>query len=82
MKTKTELLLATLKERPNEWIDLPYLAAVAGTFDVRTRASRLRSWGYNIENKISNEGRTRHSFYRLVIAPEQQGFYFNAPLGV
>jgi biotin operon repressor len=65
MKTKTELLLATLRERPNEFIDLPYLAAVVGTFDVRTRVARLRDQGYDIENKISNEGRTRHSFYRL-----------------
>ena len=65
MKTKTELLLATLRERPNEFIDLPYLAAVVGTFDVRTRVARLREKGYVIDNKIVNEGRTRHSFYRL-----------------
>jgi hypothetical protein len=71
MKTKTELLLATLKERPNDWIDLPYLAAVTSTFDVGTRAARLRGQGYNIENKIENDGRTRHSYYRLVVEPGQ-----------
>lgn len=65
MKTKEELLLATLRERPNEFIDLPYLAAIVGTFDVRTRVARLRDRGYDIENRITMEGRTRHSFYRL-----------------
>jgi biotin operon repressor len=65
MNTKTELLLAALQGRPNEFIDLPYLAAVTGTFDVRTKVSRLRDQGYWIENKIVNDGRTRHSFYRL-----------------
>jgi biotin operon repressor len=66
MKNKAELLLATLRQRPGEFVDLPYLAAVVGTFDVRTRVARLREQGYDIENKISNEGRTRHSFYRLI----------------
>jgi biotin operon repressor len=66
MKNKAELLLATLRQRPGEFIDLPYLAAVVGTFDVRTRVARLRERGYSIENKIVRDGVTRHSFYRLL----------------
>jgi biotin operon repressor len=61
--TQCELILAALES--GEWVPMPTLALVSGSYNVHSRISDLRKAGFQIEHKNQHEGRTIKSEYRL-----------------
>jgi len=62
--TQCELILAALES--GEWVPMPTLALVSGSYNVPSRISDLRKAGFQIEHRNQHEGRTIKSEYRLV----------------
>jgi hypothetical protein len=61
--TQCELILAALES--GEWVPMPTLALVSGSYNVHSRISDLRKAGFQIEHRNQHEGRTIKSEYRM-----------------
>jgi hypothetical protein len=61
------IILARLQQTPGQWVSMPELAHLSGSYNIHTRIDDLRHrQGYpNIENKIEYRppGRKQFSFY-------------------
>ena len=59
--TQCELILAALES--GEWVPMPTLALVSGSFNVHSRISDLRKSGHAIEHRNEHDGRRIKSEY-------------------
>ena len=75
--SKQTKILQELKSKPNQWISMPYLVSVSGTYKVGTRISDLRKLGYTIENKKDIIDGETHSFYKLIEEGKQSSMFNN-----
>lgn len=63
---QNSLVLAELQKRPGQWVPMPQLVEVSGSYNIHSRISNLRDKGWFVENKITyREDGTRMSWYRL-----------------
>jgi hypothetical protein len=73
-QSQAALILAALQAADGDWVSMPDLAAVGGSYNVHTRIDQLRhEFGHNIENKLvpnSENRKRRDSFYRLITTPQ------------
>jgi hypothetical protein len=63
---QNELILAVLAAVPGEWVPMPELARAGGCYAVHSRVANPREMGHRIECRIQQEGRIKHSSYRLI----------------
>lgn len=64
--TQCALILTALQARSGEWVPMPDLVAVSGSYVVHSRISDLRQAGHQIEHKNDWVDGKCHSFYRLL----------------
>ncbi len=65
MKTQNQLVLEHLAKHHNEWVAMPELVAVSGSFNIHSRIAELRTLGHRIEH-LPEGSKPRRSYYRLV----------------
>ena len=65
--SQNSLVLAELQRRPGQWVSMPQLVEVSGSYNIHSRISELKlRGGWPLENKITyREDGTRMSWYRL-----------------
>lgn len=59
-------ILARLSERKGKWVAMPELMRIGKCGPVHSRIADLRRKGHEIENDVIQDGRVKHSFYKLV----------------
>lgn len=59
------LILQRLRETPAQWVPMPDLASVSGSYVVHSRVADLRKRGHTIEHRNERHGSKVHSFYML-----------------
>jgi hypothetical protein len=64
--SQNEKIEAHLSAHRGEWIAMPELSEISGSYVVHSRVSDLRKKGLQIESKTEQHGKTKHSFYKLV----------------
>jgi len=69
--SQCDAILAELQRSNGEWVAMPHLASVSGSYNVHSRVSDLRKAGHNVEQRNERKGRMHHSFYRLKSNIEQ-----------
>lgn len=67
-KTQRDRILGLLVSARGGWVPLPEIAACAMQYGARI--FELRGLGFKIENKVSDIGGVKHSWFRLL--PSQQ----------
>ncbi|MDP3851990.1 MAG: hypothetical protein Q8Q59_15920 [Luteolibacter sp.] len=69
MDTQCDLILQALTEANGEWVPMPRLAELSGSYNIHSRVNELRKdFGYTIENKLTRDPKNRrrkNSFYRI-----------------
>jgi hypothetical protein len=63
-RSQNELVLERLRRTPGQWVAMPALVEVSGSYVVHSRVADLRKAGWPIEQKNERAGRQIHSFYR------------------
>lgn len=63
-KTQREAILGLLVSARGGWIELPEIMRLAAQYGARI--FELRRLGFKIENKVSDIGGVRHSWFRLI----------------
>lgn len=63
--TQADKVLDCLQANLGEWVAMPRLADVSGSYVIHSRISELRDRGCNIRNKTERVNGQTHSFYRL-----------------
>jgi hypothetical protein len=58
-------ILARLKQARGRFVPMPELAKAGRSLTVHSRIADLRRWGHKITNDVIQDGRVKHSFYRL-----------------
>jgi len=74
METQNSKILAELLANKGDWIPMPHLVEVSGSYNVHSRISDLRAHGHDIENKRQLKGRTLLSYYRIPEPAQAQLF--------
>ena len=69
--SQCDSILSELHKANGEWVAMPHLASVSGSYNVHSRVSDLRKAGHNVEHRNERKGRMHHSFYRLKSNIEQ-----------
>lgn len=69
--TQHSKILNLLKDNKNNWVSLPEILHL-GIAQYNARILELRALGHKIENKTQEVEGVRHSWYRLVVEPNQQ----------
>jgi len=70
--SQCEAILAELQRANGEWVAMPHLASISGSYNVHSRIDELRSkHGHEIDSKQTRVGRRCHSYYRLKTNLEQ-----------
>jgi hypothetical protein len=64
--SQNELIETRLTEKRGQWVPMPELSQLSGSYVVHSRVSDLRKKGLQIESKTEQHGKTKHSFYKLV----------------
>ena len=64
--SQCDRILEHLKYCTGQWVSMPSLAAVSGAYAVHSRIADLRKRGHIIEQRCEQDGRGKHSFYRLI----------------
>lgn len=67
--SQCELILNRLRATPGEWVSMPELCDVSGSYNVHTRIDQIRhERGLLVENDIRRKPRDRrqYSYYRLI----------------
>lgn len=72
MTTQCDQILRRLQTSPGQWVGIPDLYAVSGSYVIHSRISNLRERGYDIDHKNVRAGRQCHSYYRLNVMAENQ----------
>lgn len=63
--SQSDRILDCLQAHLGEWVEMPRLAAISGSYVIHSRISDLRERGCNISNRTEMKNGSRHSFYRL-----------------
>lgn len=63
--SQSTLILAALKGRFGEWVNMVDLWRASGSMNIHSRISDLRKRGLFIEQRSERVGRKVHSLYRL-----------------
>ena len=66
--SQCELILRRLRATPGEWISMPELCQISGSYNIHTRIDQLRHGrGVAIENDIRRKplDRRQYSYYRV-----------------
>lgn len=61
------LILARLELTPGEWVAMPELARLSGSYVIHSRIADLRQRGHRIEHLNHHHARKTHSFYCLLL---------------
>ena len=69
--SQCDAILSELQRSNGEWVAMPHLASISGSYNVHSRVSDLRKAGHNVEQRNERKGRMHHSFYRLKSNIEQ-----------
>ena len=71
MQSQNQLIIERLKQTPGEWVSMPELVQVSGSFNVHSRIDELRhKGGHAIENRTTRApGSRRHQSSYRVPAP-------------
>lgn len=69
-QTQRYRILRLLLDARGAWVSLPEIMACAAQYNARV--FELREQGFNIENKTERVNGSRHSWFRLVVAPAQE----------
>lgn len=64
-KSQEGKILAYLKRYEGQWVTLPTLVDISGSYAIATRISGLRKQGHDIINKVQRVDGQSHSFYCL-----------------
>jgi hypothetical protein len=70
--TQCAFIVSRLRQVPGEWVSMPELVAVSGSFNIHTRIDEIRHrLGHAVECKIERRqgSRRQFSFYRI---PDQR----------
>lgn len=71
MTSQNDAVLRRLQAEPNKWISLPQLeeatrvSCISRSSAIHSRINDLRNRGYNIKNKVEQDGHKRKSYYKL-----------------
>lgn len=68
-KTQRDRILGVLIQARGQWVELPEIMECAAQYNARL--FELRRLGFRIENRIRDVGGVRHSWFRLIPAPER-----------
>jgi hypothetical protein len=63
--TQNQKVLATLEEFSPDWVPMPKLVEISGSYVVHSRISDLRQKGHPIEHRREIKAGQYHSFYRI-----------------
>lgn len=63
--TQADKVLDCLQANLGEWVAMPRLSDVSGSYVIHSRIADLRERGCNIKNKTETVQGVRHSFYKL-----------------
>jgi hypothetical protein len=61
-----EKIETRLTEKRGQWVPMPELSQLSGSYVVHSRISDLRKKGLQIESRTERHGKKNHSFYKLV----------------
>lgn len=67
--SQADRILARLREDQGEWVSMPTLCHLSGSYNVHSRISDLRARGLTIEHKNERRDGILMSFYRLIESP-------------
>jgi hypothetical protein len=63
-------ILSRLRKDPGQWVSMPDLVHVSGSFNIHTRVDEIRHrLGETVECKIESASRRKFSFYRVPPPP-------------
>ena len=65
-QSQCDRILAALQQHPGEWIGMPTLCHLSGSYNVHSRIAELRARGHTIEHKNERRDGLLLSFYRLI----------------
>jgi hypothetical protein len=69
--SQASLILARLMEAPGEWVPMPELARVSGSWNIHSRIDQLRhEFGQQIQNELrrnKDNSRRKDSYYRIIL---------------
>ena len=75
-ESQSRAILKLLIEAKGEWVSLPRILCAQGPRRVITSHTRrikdLREQGFDIQNKVENNGRHKFSSYRIPVRPGEQ----------
>ena len=63
--SQNDLVERRLQETPDQWVEMPELCKVSGSYNIHTRISELRKRGHQISNKQETVNGQRYSYYKL-----------------
>jgi len=64
--TQADKVLDCLQANLGEWVAMPRLADVSGSYVIHSRVAELRNRGCNIRNKTETVNGVRFSYYMLI----------------
>lgn len=64
--SQCDLILRELREYQGDWVSMPRLCEVSGSFNAHSRISDLRKRGHHIEWRGEHVEGAIHSFYRII----------------
>jgi hypothetical protein len=64
--SQNEIIEQRLTAKRGEWVAMPELSQLSGSYVVHSRISDLRKKGLQIESRTERHGKKNHSFYKLV----------------
>lgn len=64
-KSQCQLILGELLQKVGQWVPMPTLVEVSGSYNVHSRISDLRKAGHGIRQRSSRLGRKVVSYYML-----------------
>ncbi len=65
--SQCDLILAELERNAGNWVAMPVLVELSGSYVVHSRISDLRKRGYSIEQRSERVGGACRSEYRLSV---------------
>jgi hypothetical protein len=71
--SQCDLILAELRRHEGQWVPMPHLCHISGSYNIHSRIADLRARPerHNIEHKNERENGKLKSSYRLIEAPSQ-----------
>ena len=63
--SQNEIILKRLQQTPNQFVEMPDLVRLSGSYAINSRCADLRKQGYVIENYIKRFDGKNYSYYIL-----------------